>query len=149
VHDVASDIRAASPADTGPLLALLRQLGYPSTPHRLAGQLATAADHGAVLVAADGDAVAGFASYQMVYFFEDGAPRCRLTALAVDEPRRQTGIGRQLVAEVERRARAVGCTELEVTSARRPGREAAHAFYPAVGLIDGSRECGFYTKVLT
>ena len=137
-------------ADSGPLLALLGQLGYPSTPRRLVAQLERASgDHGAVLVAAEDNAVSGFASYQIVYFFEDGAPRCRLTAIAVDEAVRQTGVGRRLVAEVERRARAAACTELEVMSARRPERTAAHAFYPALGFVDGNRECGFYTKVLS
>jgi ribosomal protein S18 acetylase RimI-like enzyme len=150
VAGVAPAIRPASMADSAPLLALLGQLGYPSTPGRLGVQLASASgDHGAVLVAADGDAVSGFASYQIVYFFEDGAPRCRLTAIAVDEAARQRGVGHQLVAEVERRARAAACTELEVVSAHRPERAAAHAFYPALGFVDASRGCGFYTKVLS
>jgi GNAT superfamily N-acetyltransferase len=149
VTEVASEIRLASTADSGPLLDLLDQLGYPSTPRRLVAQLASASGGGgAVLVAVDGDSVSGFASYQIVYFFEDGAPRCRLTAIAVDEAMRRTGVGQRLVAEVERRARAAACTELEVMSAHRPERAAAHAFYPASGFVDGSRDCGFYTKVL-
>jgi GNAT superfamily N-acetyltransferase len=150
VTTVASEIRPASTADAPSLLALLDQLGYPSTPHRLVTQLATAAgDRGEVLVAADGESVSGFASYQIVYFFEDGAPRCRLTAIAVDEGVRHTGVGQRLVAEVERRARAAACTELEVMTAHRPERAAAHAFYPALGFVDASRECGFYTKILS
>ena len=137
-------------ADAEPLLVLLGQLGYPSTPSRLVGQLASASgDHGGVLVAAEGDSVSGFASYQIVFFFEDGAPRCRPTAIAVEAAARQTGVGQRLVAEVERRARAAACTELEVVSAHRPERAAAHAFYPALGFVDARHECGLYTKVLS
>ena len=38
-----------------------------------------------------------------------------------------------------RAARVAGCRYLEVTSGERPGREAAHAFYDALGLEQVSR----------
>ena len=69
---------------------------------------------------------------------EDGS-WCRLSALVVGEQSRRAGIGRKLVAAVEERARAAGCRYLEVTSGERPEREAAHAFYEAIGLEQVSR----------
>ncbi|MGH3010697.1 MAG: GNAT family N-acetyltransferase [Gaiellaceae bacterium] len=75
---------------------------------------------------------------------EDGS-WCRLSALVVDERSRRAGVGRKLVAEIEQRVRAAGCRYLEVTSGERPEREAAHAFYEALGLEQVSRR---YLKAL-
>jgi len=100
----------------------------------------------AVLVAEKDGRCLGFAAFQIVYFIEDAAPRCRLTAIGVDELARETGVAGAPLAEVEERATRVGCTAVEVTSSSR--RRAAHRFYPALGYVDGTTEKVFYIKPL-
>ena len=142
--------RDATVADADELCRLLTQLGYPTTPARIAATLPAASrDRGAVVIAeSDNGGLAGFVAYQIVYFFEDAAPRCRITALAVDHQARRRGVGRTLLDEVEHRARACGCTEIEVSSARRPERDAAHRFYPVAGFADAAATSAFYSKRL-
>ncbi len=141
-------IRSAEGSDADGLRVLLDQLGYPATRERVVANLKCACDRGDVLVAIEGDELLGFASYQFVYFFEDGAPRCRLTAIAVRDTARMMGVGRRLLREVERLAHDAGCTAVEASSSRRPERGAAHRFYPALGFVDAHREGVFFTKNL-
>jgi hypothetical protein len=42
----------------------------------------------------------------------------------------------------------MGASLLEVSSGRRPEREAAHAFYPALGFVDSSDASVVYRKRL-
>ncbi len=142
--------RDATSDDVGELARLLGQLGYPRPTETVSAALQQATgNRGGVLVTdAPSGGLRAFVSYQVVYFFEDGAPRCRITALAVDETARRTGLGRELLAEVERRARASGCTEIEVSSSLRAGREAAHGFYPAVGFSPAAGTSVFYSRRL-
>jgi ribosomal protein S18 acetylase RimI-like enzyme len=71
----------------------------------------------AVLVAASGRVVVGYA----VLLFRRGARRARLYSLAVDPRRRRAGVAGRLLAAVERRARARGleAVTLEVAAANR------------------------------
>jgi GNAT superfamily N-acetyltransferase len=52
----------------------------------------------------------------------------------VDAALRGRGVGRALLAAVEREARALGCRDIEITSAR--DRVGALAFYTALGYED-------------
>jgi 8-oxo-dGTP pyrophosphatase MutT (NUDIX family)/GNAT superfamily N-acetyltransferase len=145
----APSLRDAAPHDAADLARLLTQLGYPTTSSRVTAVMpAATGERGGIVVAEDANGLAGFVSYQIVYFLEDAAPRCRVTAIAVDEEARRSGVGRSMLAEVERRARSFGCTEIEVSSSRRPERDGAHRFYPAVGFDDASSASAFYSKPL-
>ena len=92
-----------------------------------------------MLVAEDPDQLLGLASGSALRLLHEDGSWCRLSALVVAQDSRRAGIGRDLVAEVETRARALGCRQLEVTSGERPGRKAAHDFYEALGLAQVSR----------
>ncbi len=142
-------VRSASARDAGRLGSLLDELGYPSTSERLVGALAGAqTDMGDVVVAEEDDGdIIGFASYQLVYFFEDAAPRCRLTAIVVDRAAWRTGAGNLLLREIERIAVQAACTAIEATSRRSAERSAAHSFYQDVGFVDEAT-CVFFTKRL-
>lgn len=134
-------IREARPEDAPSLAALLAELGYPDGDERVRSRVATFAGDPSsfVLVADDEDRLLGVASASVVPLLHEDGSWCRLSALVVAEGTRRAGIGRALVAEVEGRARAAGCRYLEVTSGERPGRQAAHAFYDALGLEQVSR----------
>jgi ribosomal protein S18 acetylase RimI-like enzyme len=51
--------------------------------------------------------------------------------VAVDENERRTGVGTQLMREVERRVEQAGCYKIQLLSRKR--RHVAHAFYEALG----------------
>jgi GNAT superfamily N-acetyltransferase len=134
-------VRDARPEDAAALAALLSELGYPDHAERVGVRaLSLAADPASFLLVADGgEGPCGLASASVMPLLHEDGSWCRLSALVVAEGRRQAGIGRALVTAVEERARAAGCRYLEVTSGDRPGREAAHAFYRALGLEEVSR----------
>jgi GNAT superfamily N-acetyltransferase len=135
-------IREVRVEDAAALTALLAELGYPDGREHVAarvGEFEKSASS-VILVADDDDgALVGAASATVMPLLHEDGSWCRLSALVVAEGSRRRGVGRELVAELEERARAAGCRYLEVTSGERPGREAAHAFYEALGLEQVSR----------
>ena len=134
-------IREARPEDAPALAALLAELGYPDGDERVRSRVAAfACDPSSfVLVAEDGGRLLGAASATVMPLLHEDGGWCRLSALVVSESSRRAGVGRALVADAEGRARAGGCRYLEVTSGERSDREAAHAFYEALGLEQVSR----------
>jgi GNAT superfamily N-acetyltransferase len=140
-------VREALAKDAPGLASLLAELGYPDDDDRvLARAAAFGGDPGSfLLVAEDGDELAGLASATVIPLLHKDGSWCRLSALVVASGRRRSGVGRALVAEAERRALEAGCRYLEVTSGERPGREASHAFYESLGLQQVSRR---YLKAL-
>jgi len=84
-----------------------------------------------VLVADDGGALVGAATYFLVPVAHDSRPWCRITTLVVDETHRGHGIGRLLVDAAETAARRAGCSRIEATSALH--RSGAHRFYDRLG----------------
>lgn len=64
-------------------------------------------------------------------------PRARVDAVVVDPAVRRLGVGRKLMAEAARQARAFGARDLVLTVWR--GNEAAEAFYAALGFTPLAR----------
>lgn len=83
---------------------------------------------GTVLVAQDGDEVLGVGVLRVA----DG--EAEILALVTDPNHRHRGVGRQLVLEMARRARAARCTLLRIRVPRR--EDAAAAFFRALGFDD-------------
>lgn len=134
-------IREARPEDVPGLAGLLAELGYPDDDERVLDRARVFWDDSdsVILVAEGEDGPVGLASATVIPLLHEGGSWCRLSALVVAGGSRRMGVGRALIAAVEARARDNGCRYLEVTSGERPGREAAHAFYEAVGLEQVSR----------
>jgi GNAT superfamily N-acetyltransferase len=126
-------IRDATETDAADIARLLGQLGYVSSAEAIPARLASLhVEGGVVLVAVDeADRVRGVASGSRFTTLHAGDQVAYITALVVDDDARGRGVGRALVAELERWAIAHGCTRLSVTSAEH--REDAHAFYPRCG----------------
>lgn len=145
-------IRSVTDDDAPQLAVLLGQLGYPATPDEVRARLAYwAADSGGALLAAGpdtvaGGALAGVAALHAVPFLEHTGYRGRLVALVVDTAYRGSGVGRALLAAAERRARALGCRDIEITSAR--DRLVAQGFYARMGYEDVCGRAARFVKRL-
>ena len=125
-------IRPPTRSDTPRLDALVVQLGYPSWPDEIGERierLVGLPDHLLLVAEEDGTVVAWVHAAEQE-LFESGR-RCEILGLVVDRTRRRGGLGRALVAEVERWARARGLQEVSVRS--NVVREESHPFYERLG----------------
>ncbi len=124
-------VRDAMTADAAAVAGLLGELGYPASPGEVATRLLRPGER---VVLAESDQLAvGLAALTIGPMLQHARPVARVTALVVSEPARALGVGRRLMARAEELARDAGCAGIELTSAMRPERDAAHRFYEALG----------------
>ena len=128
------DVRAASPADSAAIAALLGQLGYPTAAESMPDRIADIEREGGVVVVACDDSrqIVGLASASRVSTLHAGGHVGYITSLVTAEAARGHGVGRALVSAIEAWARRCGCARLSVTSGLH--RDDAHAFYPRCGM---------------
>lgn len=133
-----ADLRSASLIDADDVAALISELGYPCDTREAAERIAAILgdDRQALVVARCGGIVCGLVALDFMYYLPLGTTTCRITALVVTSAAQGRGLGRQLLREAERRARAAGAARLELTSGSQ--RSDAHAFYKACGYSDGT-----------
>ena len=133
-----ADLRSASLIDADDVAALLSELGYPCDTKDAAGRISTilANDRQALVVARCGGMVCGLIALDFMYYLPLDTTTCRITALVVTPQAQGRGLGRQLLREAERRARAANAARIELTSGSQ--RTDAHAFYKACGYGDGT-----------
>ena len=145
-------IRPAVPADEAAALALIEELfeppggrpkGYSPERGREGFRHAVRHPEADVLLAVDGDSIAGLASVYADFLSIRFGKRCWLQDLVVSKSRRSEGIGALLLAAAADWARERGCTHLELASGA--GRIDAHRFYLAQGMAEArvfSQEIG-------
>ncbi len=142
---MALTIRDARFDDADAIASLLEQLGYPTDAAAVPARLERLRIVGDRLVVAELDGnVAGLAQLHVSPTLALERPAAKIDGLVVDESSRGQEIGRALVAEMEKEARARGCSLLYLTSATR--RQDAHEFYRDVGLEETGRR---FAKTLT
>jgi GNAT superfamily N-acetyltransferase len=126
-------IRGARLADAKGIAALLDELGYPADVGRVERRLEwISADPSSELFVAEvAGELAGLGGLHVLPLVEHDEVGCMLTAMVVAAKHRRRGVGRELVAAVEREARSRGCARLVLSSADR--RADAHAFYESLG----------------
>ena len=134
-------IRVAIPADEDAVVALIPQLfeapgrrapGYTEERGRTGIRWAIERPDADILLALDGERLAGLASvYADIQSIRYG-PRCWLQDLVVSKEARSRGIGRLLLDAATEWARVHGCTHLQLSSGL--GRVDAHRFYRREGM---------------
>ena len=134
-----ADLRLASVMDAEDVASLLTTLGYPCDRHDAANRILTIIENDRqILVLARGadGAVSGLIALDFMYYLPLDTTTCRITALVVTTEAQGRGIGRQLLREAERRARAAGAARIELTSGSQ--RTDAHKFYRDNNYSDGT-----------
>ena len=124
-------IRPMSEADAEAVAQLSSELGYPSDADAVRRRL-RAVDPADFLVVAvrPPDVAIGFIHGRMTRTVE-AEPRVHIVGLVVSSKARRAGVGRRLIAEVERWA-AMTDAEMVVVKSN-TARGEAHEFYPAAG----------------
>lgn len=144
--DAGASVRRATLEDLPAIVALLRDDDLGATRERaadLAGALAPYRDAFAeiaadpqheVLVLDVGGEVAGVLQLSFLRCLtHEGGLRAQIEGVRVDRARRGGGLGRMLIGDAVRRARARGCRLVQLTTDRR--RPEALAFYERLGFI--------------
>ncbi len=127
--------RHANENDGAGLAELLRQLGArivdtEEARRRLECRLET------VFVAADaGGSLWGFVAIKKELYFGHTRTLAHVTAIAVHQAARNSGIGRGLMECAATFAREQRCVGVELTCGINPEREAAHQFYQSLGFV--------------
>jgi GNAT superfamily N-acetyltransferase len=125
-------LRPAALADADAIAALSGQLGYPVQPEVVRARLGLVLprEDQAVLVARDGDRILGWI-HGADQLLVESERRCEIMGLVVDATVRRGGVGRALVAAIERWAAARGLALVSVRSAVH--RAESHPFYERLG----------------
>ena len=122
-------VRAARPADSAAIAALLAETRFKATEAEVAARL-PGLKREPPLVATRG-ALIGFLTWHVTPVLHRPAPVGRITMLEVAEDERGRGVGRALVEAACERLRGKGCGLVEVTS--NADLSGAHAFYRRLG----------------
>ncbi|MFM5352043.1 GNAT family N-acetyltransferase [Aeromonas dhakensis] len=127
-------IRPACAEDTAAMADLFGQLGYPVSPQALEERWLTPDPAREVLVACLDERIAGVLVWHWLNPLHVAPEWGLISALVVDEGARGRGVGAALLVAAEKRVRAQGCSQLELSSSLR--REGAHRFYLAQGYVE-------------
>jgi predicted N-acetyltransferase YhbS len=126
-------IRPAAPADAPEIARLASELGYQSTAADIAGRLTQMHGQSRYLVAvaeAQAGRLAGWVCAERRLVLESGE-EIEITGLVIDAAQRRRGLGKALIAEVERWAGQQGLPFIVVRS--NIARTEPHVFYPGAG----------------
>jgi GNAT superfamily N-acetyltransferase len=130
--EAAPTFRDAGPADADWIAGLLSDEGYPAGGSDVTRRLERFAEMGSfVRVAERGDDRLGFVAFHMIPRFEHDDSLVRVIAMVVDPAVRSRGVGRALLAEVDRIAVEAGAAFVEVTAGHH--RQDARRLFEAAG----------------
>jgi predicted N-acetyltransferase YhbS len=133
MEHAAISIRRAVKEDAPSIAQLSTTLGYHAEPTAVASRLRAIVDSDAdlMIVAEDSQrVVVGWLQAHAAHIVESGF-RVEITGLIVSPGQRRRGVGRALVEEAERWAKAIAAEAIVARSNIQ--RVESHAFYPALG----------------
>ena len=130
--DAAPTFRDAEPSDADWIAGLLSDEGYPAGASDIVRRLERFAEMGSLVRIAERDGERlGFIAVHLVPRFEHDDQLARVIAMVVDPAVRSRGVGRALLAEVDRVAAETGCAFVEVTAGHH--RADARRLFEAAG----------------
>ena len=130
--DATPTFRDALPADAEWIAGLLSDEGYPAGSSDVVRRLERFAEMGSLVrVAERGGERLGFIAVHFVPRFEHDDQLARVIAMVVDPSVRSRGVGRALLADVDRAAAEAGCAFVEVTAGHH--RADARRLFEAAG----------------
>ncbi len=130
--DAPLTFRDADPADADWIAGLLSDEGYPAGGSDVVRRLERFAEIGSSVRIAEQDGVPlGFIAVHFLPRFEHDDRVARVIAMVVDPAVRSRGVGRALLADVDRLAAEAGCAFVEVTAGHH--REDARRLFEAAG----------------
>jgi len=141
-------IRRAVEADAAAIAQPSTTLGYDTEPKVIASRLRAilGSDADLMIVAENSHrAVVGWLQAHATHIVESGF-RAEITGLIVSPGQRRRGVGRAMVEEAERWAKAIAAEAIVVRS--NVQRVESHAFYPALGYA-ATKTQNVYRKTLT
>jgi GNAT superfamily N-acetyltransferase len=141
-------LRPARESDAAAISQLIAQLGYSAdstaTQQRL-GRLLPREDHLVLVAVTKGETVCGWLHAHAADALESGF-RVEIVGLVVGREMKRKGVGKALVEQAERWAKALGAEAIVVRSNIK--RTESHAFYPALGYTE-SKTQKVYRKQLS
>ena len=130
--DATLTLRPATTDDAEAIAALFTDEGYPAGPSDIETRLARfGPPDGAVVVAEHEGALLGFVAAHALPRFEHGDSIVRILALVVDAGARERGVGRALIAAIERMGTERGAAFVELTAGHH--RPDARHLYESLG----------------
>jgi GNAT superfamily N-acetyltransferase len=130
--DTTPAFRDAGPADAEWIAGLLSEEGYPAGASDVDRRLERFAEMGSFVRVAERDGERlGFVAVHLLPRFEHDDQIARVIALVVDPAVRSRGVGRALLAEVDRIAAGAACAFIEVTAGHH--RADARRLFEAAG----------------
>ncbi|MDX8046669.1 GNAT family N-acetyltransferase [Gracilibacillus sp. S3-1-1] len=128
-------IREATLKDVSALVPLLSQLGYPTTVEQFESRFRAILNELTyqTLVAECNNRIIGMIGTRRCLFFEADGTYSQIVMLVVEEKMRRKGIGRELIYEVEKRAKLNNDKLITLNSGNKKARKVAHQFYLNLG----------------
>jgi GNAT superfamily N-acetyltransferase len=140
-------IREATLDDIAAITLLLHDLGYPASPDEVKIRFDNITNHKdyRTLLAITNGTIAGMIGMTKNYYFEHNGQYIRILVMVVGHSHRNTGIGKMLIAEAEKWARAINAHTILLNSGNRPERQGAYRFYQNLGFE--IKSSGFIKKL--
>lgn len=137
-----ASVREYFSTDIEALTGLMGDLGYPSSIDQMKQRMEAIQSNTDyfTFVACVEDQVVGMIGVRLVHYYEADGVAAQISALVARHDYQGKGIGKQLIAYVEKWALEQGCSSLYLTSGLKPERMQAHEFYKKLGFqITGYR----------
>jgi GNAT superfamily N-acetyltransferase len=140
-------IREATIDDLAAITLLLHDLGYPATESEVKIRFENIGRHEdyRTLVAVSDGTIAGMIGMTKNYYFEHNGQYIRILVMVVGNLFRNKGIGKMLITEAEKWARAINAHTVLLNSGNRPERQDAYRFYQNIGFE--IKSSGFVKKI--
>lgn len=138
-------LRPPQEKDIPRLIYLIQTLGYPIKEKTLQKNLESY--RSSIFIAESNEEVVGLLAYHILPLFHSNEKQMRIVSLAVDPLFQRKGIGKALLQEAEKRAKKLGCSAIELTSAAHREKTGAHLFYKAQGFSSNTDKSYFRKNI--